>query len=54
MGFVAKACTNHLTSLFTAYSNKGLIVITAFHHVGSGGHAQKYFCREFYVNTQKL
>lgn len=54
MGFVAKACTNHLTSLFTAYSNKGLIVITAFHHVGSGGHAQKYFCREFYVNTQKV
>jgi len=47
-GFVAHACSENVRSLFSAYSNKGLIVMTAFHTVKQNNQTNNIFCREFY------
>ncbi|MFT5163947.1 MAG: hypothetical protein ACI9FJ_002544 [Alteromonadaceae bacterium] len=52
LGFVARCCSEGLTSLFTAYSNKGLIVVSAFHRIhkdGPKGKVNHVFVREFYA-----
>ncbi|NQZ06635.1 MAG: hypothetical protein HRT35_05670 [Algicola sp.] len=51
-GFVARCCSEQLTSLFTAYSNKGLIVVSAFHRINKMGQESEVkhaFVREFYA-----
>jgi len=48
LGFIAHTCSENVDSLFSAYSNKGLIVMTAFHTVRQNNQAKKVFCREFY------
>jgi hypothetical protein len=51
-GFVARCCSEQLTSLFTAYSNKGLIVVSAFHRINKmdqGSEVKHAFVREFYA-----
>jgi len=48
LGFIAHSCSENLDSLFSAYSNKGLIVMTAFHTVRQINQTNKILCREFY------
>jgi hypothetical protein len=48
LGFIAHSRSKDTDSLFSAYSNKGLIVMTAFHTVRQKNQAKKVFCREFY------
>ena len=51
-GFVAHCCQESFTSLFCAYSNKGLLVVIAFFVDSSSTSEQRentLLCREFYV-----
>ncbi|MFT4925971.1 MAG: hypothetical protein ACI8WB_002066 [Phenylobacterium sp.] len=55
MGFTAYCVSDQLTTLFTAYSNKGLFVVMAYHCISEAGEngqptkIKKILNREFYV-----
>jgi hypothetical protein len=51
-GFVCHSASETCSSLFTCYSNKGLIVVSAFHYfkaVDPQSKAKRAFVREFYA-----
>lgn len=52
IGFVAYHQSEKIDSLFTAYSNKGLLVISSFHSIYQqvrGRELSEVFCREFFA-----
>ena len=49
LGFTAYSESRGRSSFFTAYSNKGLLVVSAFHTDSGAGKEEKFFCREFYA-----
>lgn len=54
LGFIFHVRKGNIESFFSAYSNKGLLVVSGYHTINKIGGTKKVMSREFYFNQQGI